>query len=183
VFARPEIFKLIESQADQFASSFLLPAESFATDFPAVSLELFRALKPKWKVSIAMMLMRARQLGSVSEEQYRKLWVSYSRRGWRKHEPLDNDLPPENPRVLRRAIELLVDSGVQTRADILTRLPFSASDIEELAGLAHGYLTPGSPSVRLLTFRHPTSVSPEVDETVRPTQVYAFPQRRRVNHE
>ncbi len=126
---RPEIHRLVESQAHLFAGAFLLPAETFAADFEGANLEVLRLLKAKWKVSIGMMVMRAEQLNFISDQQAQRLWRSYSRRGWRTHEPLDNEIPLERPRVLRRAIELVVDSGVQSKAEILSRLPYSGQNI------------------------------------------------------
>jgi len=132
--------KLIEKQAYRFAGAFLLPASSFANDFYAPSLDTFRALKPKWKVSIAMMIYRSADLGFVGKEQTRRLWINRTRRGWRLREPLDDALDIEEPRLLRRAFELLVNEGVQSRDAIRFALPYASSDIEELAGLPPGFL-------------------------------------------
>lgn len=132
--------KLIERQAFRFAGAFLLPASSFANDFYAPSLDAFRALKPKWKVSVAMMVYRSADLGFVGKEQTRRLWINRTRRGWKFREPLDDDLPVEEPRLLRRAFELLVNEGVVSRDEIRFALPYALSDIEELAGLPPGFL-------------------------------------------
>ncbi len=133
-------FKLIEDQAHRFASAFLLPTRTFANDFSAPTLDTFRALKPKWKASIAMMLYRSQELGLIDEYRAERLWRSRARRGWIREEPLDDQLPIEEPRLLRRAFELLINEGVQSRAEIRAALPYALNDIEELAGLAHGFL-------------------------------------------
>ncbi len=132
--------KLIERQAYRFAGAFLLPASSFANDFYAANLDAFSALKPKWKASVAMMIYRSADLGFVSKEQTRRLWINRTRRGWKFREPLDDDLPIEEPRLLRRAFELLINEGVQSRDEIRFALPYAPSDIEELAGLPPGFL-------------------------------------------
>lgn len=150
--ARTPDFKLIEQQANRFAGAFLLPAPSFSNDFFSPTLDTFQALKPKWGVSIQFMLHRAQDLGLVSKEQAQRLWANCARRGWRMNEPLDDRLPVEEPRLLRRSFEMLVNEGVQTRAEILSALPYSAQDIEELAGLPTGFLEERAAPISLKEF-------------------------------
>jgi Zn-dependent peptidase ImmA (M78 family) len=140
-FAKGELFKLMEDQAHRFTGAFLLPERAFSEDFYSPSLDALAALKPKWKVSIAFMVKRSRNLGLISDEQERRLFINRSRRGWRQREPLDDTLEPELPRFVRRSIELLIDKGVVARHDIPFQLALTPGDIEELAGLRPGYLT------------------------------------------
>jgi Zn-dependent peptidase ImmA (M78 family)/transcriptional regulator with XRE-family HTH domain len=143
---------LIERQADRFAGAFLLPEESFATDFFLPSLDTFQALKPKWGVSIQLMLHRAYDLELLSDKQATRMWINCARRGWRTREPLDDRLPVEEPRLLRRAFEILIGEKVQTRAQILSALPYTVYDVEELAGLPEGYLIEKPAAVTLKDF-------------------------------
>jgi hypothetical protein len=53
---------------------------------------------------------------------------------------LDDRLPIEKPRLLRRAFSMLVEHGIQSRADIRAALPYAPGDIEELAGLPPRFL-------------------------------------------
>jgi Zn-dependent peptidase ImmA (M78 family)/transcriptional regulator with XRE-family HTH domain len=140
---------LIERQADRFAGAFLLPEDSFSSDVFLPSLDTFQALKPKWGVSIQLMLHRAYDIDLISDKQARRMWINCARRGWRKREPLDDRLPVEEPRLLRRAFEILIGERVQTRAQVLSALPYNVSDIEELAGLPEGYLTERPAAVSL----------------------------------
>jgi Zn-dependent peptidase ImmA (M78 family) len=140
MLARPEQFKRIEEQAHRFAAAFLLPLASFGDDLFAVNLDTLRALKPKWKVSIGMMIMRARQAELLSEDAERRLWVAVSRRKWRTIEPYDDTMETEVPRLLPRAFELILGEGAQTTADVIGRLSLPASDIEALSGLPSGFL-------------------------------------------
>lgn len=137
---RPEEFKLAQEQAGHFASAFLLPKETFIKDCGRVTLESLRILKAKWKLSIAMMIQRARQIGLCSEDQARQLWKSYNRRGWKEKEPLDDELQFEKPNLLRMSFELIVEKDIQTCHEILSNLTLARTDIEELAGLPRGYL-------------------------------------------
>jgi Zn-dependent peptidase ImmA (M78 family) len=143
---------LIERQANRFAGAFLLPEEAFSSDFFSASLDTFQALKPKWGVSIQLMIHRAHDLDLISDEQAKRLWINCTRRGWRITEPLDDRLPVEEPRLLRRAFEMLIAERVHTRAEILSALPYSISDVEELAGLPEGFLTEKPVTVSLKDF-------------------------------
>jgi Zn-dependent peptidase ImmA (M78 family)/transcriptional regulator with XRE-family HTH domain len=137
----PVLFKLMESQAHRFALAFNLPASGFANQLWSPTLDAFLALKPHWKVAIAAMIMRCEQLNILSEEQARRSWINMSRRGWRKREPLDDRLAPEQPRLLRRSFELLIKEGIKSPEQILSDLALNASDIEALACLDSGYLS------------------------------------------
>jgi len=64
-----------------------------------------------------------------------------------KSEPLDGDLVPEQPRLLRRAVGMLVEQGVMPRETIPERIGLSAGDIENLAGLSEGYFAPSASGV------------------------------------
>ena len=111
--ARPTDFKLIERQAHRFGAAFLLPMAPFADDFFAASLDTLRAIKPRWRVSIAMMIMRARDGDLISDEVKRRLFINYSRRRWHRSEPLDDTLEPETPDMMRKAVELIVTHGAR----------------------------------------------------------------------
>jgi Zn-dependent peptidase ImmA (M78 family)/DNA-binding XRE family transcriptional regulator len=149
VARKSELFKLMEEQAHRFAGAFLLPARSFGKEVTRIGLDPFLALKPRWRVSVALMIKRAENLGWINEHQAQILWIQYGRRRWRGHEPLDDKLPVEEPRLLRRAVELLVSQGVQTVEDIRFRNPFAPTDIEQLVGLPPGFLSGDTAAVRL----------------------------------
>jgi Zn-dependent peptidase ImmA (M78 family) len=141
IFKNQSLFDAVEKQAHRFAGSFLLPAAAFESDFYIPTLDALLALKPKWKASIAMMASRAGQLGLLSEDQLRFFRINIGRRKWREREPLDDTMTPEQPRLLKRSIELLVENSVQAREQILRAIPVAPADIEEMANLQPGYLT------------------------------------------
>lgn len=141
----PVLFRMMENQAHRFAAAFNLPAKSFADQLWAPTLDAFLTLKPHWKIAISAMIVRCGQLGIVTEEQERRLWINMSRRGWRKSEPLDEKIPSEKPRLLKRSFELLINEGLKTPEQIVTDLALGAPDIEALACLERGYLSGESP--------------------------------------
>lgn len=140
------LHKVMEGQAFRFASTFLLPAESFSQDVWMASLDEFLALKPKWKVAIAAMIMRCHRLGIVSDEQSSRLWAQYSggRRRWKRAEPFDSEWQPEQPLLLRRSIELILKERVASVDELLNEIRLPATDIEDLAGLPRGTISEGA---------------------------------------
>jgi len=61
-----------ESQADKFASEFLMPAEDIAFELGSnPSLSRLADLKPRWRVSMAALLKRAGDLARISERRSR----------------------------------------------------------------------------------------------------------------
>lgn len=148
VMRNTQAFKAMEAQAFRFAGAFLLPAETFRASFQIRSIAGLTSLKYDWNVSIGAMIMRARHLGLLSEAEEKRLWRNYARRGYRKREPLDDEITPEQPAVLEQALQLLVDERVQSRDQIRAAIPLAPSEIEALAGLPEGFLS-SKPQVHL----------------------------------
>ncbi len=145
--------KQIETQADKFASAFLLPSEGFAADFYRPTLDALRIIKSKWGVSIAAMIMRARDLSIISEDTARRLFIARARRGWSRQEPLDEIVPAEEPLLLRKSFALIFDEAVASPAQVMAELPYSAQDIES-RGPTERMARAGGPS------EHRTAISP-----------------------
>ena len=133
-------FKSIEQQAHRFAGALLLPIDEFADDLVSLTPEALKAIKPKWGASVALMIRRLSDGNIISDEQYRSLMIRLSRRGWRKHEPYDDDLPVEQPALLRSAVELILRENVRTPHQIVHDLRLAATDIEGLCNLESGTL-------------------------------------------
>ena len=131
-------YKAIEKQADQIASAMLLPDCEFAGELYAPSLDGFLTIKERWGASVAAMITRCRSLDIIDDDEYRRLWINYNRRGWRNGEPLDGKMVKEEPHLIRRAFEMLIEEKVQSPEQILKALPFPTNDIEELADLEPG---------------------------------------------
>lgn len=137
-------FDLIEEQAKYLAGAFLLPHRAFASEVASLSLEGFRALKPRWCVSIGAMIMRAREIEMLTEQAAEYLWRYRSARGWHKKEPLDSpeETPVEQPRLIRRSIEMIIEARVRTKRDLLdTDIGLGADTVEMLAALPVNFFT------------------------------------------
>jgi len=111
VHGEPGSTPVQERQADEFASEFLMPAESIRADLARGRLDLPRLLRLKhdWGVSMAALLRRALTLGVVSDWQYRNLMVEMSALGYRTQEP--GDLSRESPLLIPDLIARLRRRG------------------------------------------------------------------------
>lgn len=138
-------FKERERQANKFASSFLLPEETFSVDCKRYPNELdyYKTMKPKWNCSIQAMLYRANDLEIISNNQFQYLMRQVSQRGWRKKEPLD--FPHVlNENIFKMAIDLLLENGYSNKdiTDIFDNAFVSlfSDEIESLLNLPKDYL-------------------------------------------
>ncbi|MDP6513989.1 MAG: ImmA/IrrE family metallo-endopeptidase, partial [SAR202 cluster bacterium] len=98
----------VEKEAHQFAGALLLPEDAMREELvPPVTLASLAALKPRWKVSMQSMIMRASDLQIVTARQKKYLFQQMSARGIRKREPAHLDIAIEKPRWLRQMAERL----------------------------------------------------------------------------
>ena len=111
----------MESQANEFAAEFLMPAADIKSDLCRLTLERLARLKPYWRVSMAALLKRATDLGCITPGSARYLWMSLSQRGYRKREPAELNLSPEPPTMLREILQCY-QSDLGYSVDDLARL-------------------------------------------------------------
>lgn len=132
--------KVIETQAFRLASAFLLPSTTYPVEMRFPSLATMVTAKERWRVSIKAQIKRLADLEGIPDEFATHLYKLYSAKGWSREEPFDRQWTPTEPRVLRDALHLIVDEGVRSKADLLAlEFTVSAGDVENLAGLPHGW--------------------------------------------
>ncbi|NDI34530.1 ImmA/IrrE family metallo-endopeptidase [Chengkuizengella sediminis] len=137
-----EEYKAIEKQADQFASSFLLPKEAFLNDLVYPNrIEYYIQLKKKWKVSIQAMIIRAYHLEAMSYNQYQYLMRQVGFKRWRTQEPLDDEIPIPEPTALNKAMNLIINNNVLTPRQFLKEINMNQEKTELLLGLDEGILS------------------------------------------
>jgi Zn-dependent peptidase ImmA (M78 family)/DNA-binding XRE family transcriptional regulator len=136
----PKILKCIEAEADTFAGAFLLPQRSFPNEVYTSRLDAFIELKKHWRVSIQSMIYRCRDLDIIDDDQFTNLYKQISFRKWRTKEPLDDPsvMPLEQPKLLRRAVELILNGKRKHSDEVLADLNFSSELIEDFCNLPRG---------------------------------------------
>lgn len=142
----PKALKGIEGEADRFAAAFLLPRRSFPNEVYTTRLDAFVNLKRRWLVSVQAMIYRCRDLSLIDADQFLNLYKQISFRKWRKREPLDDPsvIPIEQPRLLRRAAEIVLSSGTKHPDEIRADLPLSPRLIEAFCNVTPGVLAQGT---------------------------------------
>ena len=101
-----ESIKVIEKQADDFASEFLLPEKAMRNELtPPISLTELARMKLRWGVSMQALIYRARNLKIINDRQFKYLFSQLSAHGWRKREPTNLDVKLESPQLVRNIIE------------------------------------------------------------------------------
>lgn len=114
----------LEDQANRFAASFLMPADDIRHSLGEITVPKLAVLKPYWKVSMGALLKRAADLGRITERQERYIWMQFSKAGYRLREPAELDIPPEEPQLLAKLIDLH-----------RTRLQYSITEFSHLIAL------------------------------------------------
>ncbi len=95
----------MEEEAHEFAAELLMPKSDILDHLRPFSLEKAVRLKLEWKVSIAALARRARDLDAISESQYKRLCSRLSTLGYRRNEPIA--LPEEKPSLPGSLVEAL----------------------------------------------------------------------------
>ncbi|MCD8915408.1 XRE family transcriptional regulator [Staphylococcus simulans] len=134
-----EEHKIIENEANVFASEFLLPELEFREDFSKITKKSnpdhFKLLKEKWYVSIQAMGMRAYYLKLISSSQYRYFWSSINKKDYRKLEPLDEQIKISHPVKINSLLDLLFRKKVITPQDLLEDLKVEPEFLKEIANI------------------------------------------------
>lgn len=79
--------KASENRAFEFASVFLLPNAKLKEAFTGQSMVRLVQFKEMYGISLAAMVYRAEKQRYITKPTAKKLWMEFSRRGWRTNEP------------------------------------------------------------------------------------------------
>ena len=133
--------KVIEKDADFFASEFLYPSDVFLNEIQdySIGFDRFIELKEKWKISIQAIVRKCKDLELISDDKYIYFQKRISYNKWRKNEPLDNRIVAEEPRLFEDIIELLLENSVITKKDILMDISLEKKDIIKYCNLDKDY--------------------------------------------
>lgn len=136
--------KIIEKEANDFASFFLLPKNKFLEDFSTVSKksnpDSYIDLKMKYMVSIAALEYRAYKLGLLTFEENRYFYAKINQKNYKKNEPLDEDIAVIRPGKIRSLLDLIFSNQLFSLNDILNDYYIDRYFLESLLGLEKGFL-------------------------------------------
>lgn len=134
--------RLQEIQAQTFSAALLMPAEAVVADLPRRLSRpehwdsLFCARR-RWGVSAAALLYRARELGVLSDASFRRAMTRLSKMGMR-HTDGSTLGAPEEPILLRKAVEAVERHRGITRDELARALRLSRRQLDDALGGHHG---------------------------------------------
>lgn len=119
-----------EREATQFASAFLMPAQSVAAYAAQIQTlpEIIEA-KHLWRVSTAALTVRLHDLGLITDFTYQDLFVQISRSGYRKNEP--EPTYPDLSQMLPKVLSMLSNDGVSV-AKVAHEVTLHPTDVADL---------------------------------------------------
>ena len=112
----------IEAEADRFASEFLMPAKEIGPQLAGLNIQRAASIKPHWRVSMAALVRRAKDLGMITERHYRTLFQRMSSLGYRTNEPVP--IADENPQAFKHLVQAYASGHRYSQAD-MERLLFT----------------------------------------------------------
>ena len=129
--------EITEEQANIFASAFLLPRRPFIAEFPhrmPFDWGALYEMKRRWKVSVAAILFRARDLGLIDPAQYRIACQHLSKTGQKRKERLDDEIPMEQPELLETALKKYDQLSNRSLNSLAQELEVTPLFLRRLAG-------------------------------------------------
>lgn len=136
--------KMIEKEANNFASFFLLPREQFIEDFSLLQKksnpESYLDLKLKYMVSIGALEYRAYKMNLLTFEENRYFYATLNRKGYRKNEPFDEDIAIIRPGKIRSLLDLIFKNKLFPLNEVLNEYYIDRSFLEKLFGLENNFL-------------------------------------------
>ncbi|MDN8591949.1 XRE family transcriptional regulator [Paenibacillus sp. 11B] len=108
--------KMIENEANIFATAFLLPENEFLRDVKEIAHitnpDNYLELKKKWKTSLQVLGYRAAHLGIMGTKDHRNFYAAMHRRGYLEKEPFDSSIPLQKPMRIKTIVDLLSKKGL-----------------------------------------------------------------------
>lgn len=119
----------IEVQANRFAAEFLLPERDIRAELYDLNLAKLAILKRYWKVSMAAILKRAGDIGAITTNQARYIWMQMAKMGYKTREPVELDVGGEAPELLHELIETYRKDLGYSIADLQEMLPLNDEEL------------------------------------------------------
>ncbi len=92
-----------EAEANEFGREFLMPARETLPELRSLRLQDLPDIKRRWKVSMRNVVYHARELGSISRDQARYLFMRMNQEFGAKSEP--TKIPDEPPTLIAELIQ------------------------------------------------------------------------------
>ncbi|MET6997837.1 XRE family transcriptional regulator [Chitinophaga defluvii] len=116
----------VELEAFKFASELLVPSIDFRRSFENLDFKALTNLKLYWRVSMSSLVMKAKQIGSITENQAKYLFSQLSALGFKLQEPPELSPAKEYPMLIKEILQVYKE-----------QLGYSTEDMGNLLHLNH----------------------------------------------
>lgn len=96
-----------ELEANMFASEFLMPESEIKNSLVNLKMVDTVELKRYWLTSMSSIIMRAKDLGGISQDRYKYLNIELSRNGFKRKEPINVYI--DSPKIFMTAYKMYRD--------------------------------------------------------------------------
>ena len=131
--------KEAEDTANSFASEFLMPEHTIKPSLRNINYEKAYYLKSYWKVSMASLFRRAKDLGVINQNRYVTLNCYMSQLGYRKTEP--NPITKEYPSLFKEILLSYQEDDNYTIEEIAEKACLSRKVLLDISNYNLGRLT------------------------------------------
>lgn len=119
-----------EREADEFAREFLMPSSEILPELKHLQLRALPDMKRRWKCSMRNIVYHARELGMITRDQARYMFVRLNQQYGAKKEPIE--LPPEPPTLLHELLDRHLSDLSYTVDELATVVNASPRKFREL---------------------------------------------------
>jgi Zn-dependent peptidase ImmA (M78 family)/transcriptional regulator with XRE-family HTH domain len=121
-----------EDEANEFAAEFLMPAKEIKPQLRNLDMAKLADLKRHWKVAMQALIMRASDLGTITDRQKRTWFMRFNQLGYRKNEPVE--IPREEPGLIRRVIDFHRQQHGYSDAELSRAARLSEGEFQDIYG-------------------------------------------------
>ncbi|WP_295123495.1 XRE family transcriptional regulator [uncultured Chitinophaga sp.] len=118
----------VEREAFAFGSEFLVPAEEFTAQVSYLDFKMLTNLKLYWRVSMASLVMKAKLLAIITDNQAKYLWAQLSAMGFRLQEPPELSPPREDVGIIKEILQVYKSDYNYTDEDLCKIVQLNSSD-------------------------------------------------------
>ena len=120
-----------DKQADQFASEFLAPEDEVQFPSGRLTVTHLADLKMYWRVSMQMLLYKAKEVGIITSRQSSYLWSQFMKLGYRLREPIELDPPFEKPFLINELFRMHLEELEYSLEDLANLFVVNHHDFQE----------------------------------------------------
>jgi Zn-dependent peptidase ImmA (M78 family)/DNA-binding XRE family transcriptional regulator len=121
-----------EEEANAFAAEFLMPEKEIKPQLRKLDMAKLADLKRHWKVAMQALIMRAHNLGTITDRQRRSWFMRFNKLGYRKNEPVE--ITREEPALVRRVIDFHRRQHGYSDAELSRATRLTESDFQSIYG-------------------------------------------------